>query len=151
MLLIMNSSTQTITNTVSLATQNRYGEITNLLNELYLLKSQHDTPEMYRTNLNSREFIIIKGKYDVMMGMWINFIIDNPVITNDIKLQFTDLQTKIQYIKDYIVYIEGIIMGRDVEFKARVKYLVERIKRNPQDTQIPTLLNTIELYNEFQF
>jgi hypothetical protein len=99
----------------------------------------------FKSNLDTHNFKIIKGKYNVINQMCIHYL------TQERNENFTQILEDIDRMDVFITNIEGIIFSRMVEFKYRTSQLINELKQNRNSNKLDGMIQTLELYNEFTF
>lgn len=98
-----------------------------------------------KTNLDNNSFRIIKGKYNVLTNMVMEYL------NHDHNEDFTQILADCNKISSFMNSIDNIILSRTIEFKYRTAQLVKELRHNRHSNRAEEMLNTLELYNEFTF
>ena len=127
----------------------------NTINEYYngLVVNVRDYTSTinYSTNLDTRQFNIIKSKYKILSQMIMSYVITQEYLNSNATI--ANIVENMQSFSDIIDRTELIIFTRNNELKYNVSKLIEELRTSTHTNSdnINRLTRTIGIYNELEF
>jgi hypothetical protein len=131
--------------------ESTFDTINEYYNGLNINVRDYNTVINYNTNLNTRQYNIIKSKYKILSQMLLSYMVTTEYIeSNNI---ITNIIEGMQRISDFIDRTDLVISTRDNELKYNINRLVTELRttRDTNSNNTNQLLNSIGIYNELEF
>jgi hypothetical protein len=131
--------------------ESTFDTINEYYNGLNINVRDYNTVINYSTNLNTRQYNIIKSKYKILSQMLLSYMVTTEYIeSNNI---ITNIIEGMQRISDFIDRTDLVISTRDNELKYNINRLVTELRttRDTNSNNTNQLLNSIGIYNELEF